>query len=156
MKLGFREDLITEARFPIEVILGNPLQLRTCIAVIPIRQGRATTMASDPDPQRGHLVPIVASSAGIHSRAPLSAVSIDTKHAQSTNWRPHLVHSRLIRIRLLLDGLATLGLSPSRTIAEIMACAVPIHELPRAGLIGSSVSEKTSSRKLVNRGNCSP
>ena len=123
-----------EARFPTEVILGNPLQLRTCIAAFPIRQGRATTMASDP--QRAHLVPIVASSAGIHSGAPLSAVSIDTKHAQSTNLRPHLVHSRLIRIRLLLDGLATLGLSPSRTITEFTACAVPIHELPRAGLLG--------------------
>ena len=95
-------------------------------------------MASDP--QRAHLVPIVASSAGIHSGVPLSAVSIDEKRAQSTNWRPHLVHSRLIRIRLLLDGLATLGLSPSRTIAEFMACAVPIHELPRAGLLGNWAS----------------
>src|SRR5829696_403380 len=103
-------------------------------------------MASDP--QRAHLVPIVASSAGIHSGAPLSAVSIDTKDAQSTNWRPHLVHSRLIRIRLLLDGLATLGLSPSRTIAEFMACAVPIHECPRALLLGSSSIEATT-RPLV-------
>ncbi len=59
------------------------MQLRTCILAFPIRQGRATTMASDP--QRGHLVPIVASLSGVHSRVPLSAVSIDTKRAQSSN-----------------------------------------------------------------------
>ena len=93
------------------------MQLRTCMRAFPIRQGRATTMASDP--QRGQLVPIVASLAGIHSRVALSAVSIDTKSAQSSNWRPHLVHSRLIRIRLLLDGLAILRLSPSCTMRRV-------------------------------------
>ncbi len=68
-------------------------------------------MASDP--QLGHFMPIVASLDGIHSRVPLLAVSIDTKQAQSANWHSHLVHSRLIRIRFLLDGLAMLRLSPS-------------------------------------------
>jgi hypothetical protein len=93
------------------------MQLRTCMRAFTIRQGRATTMASDP--QWGHLMPIVASLAGIHSRVPLSAVSIDTKHAQSSNWCLHLVHSRLIRIRFLLDRLAMLRLSPSCTIRRV-------------------------------------
>jgi hypothetical protein len=62
------------------------MELRTCIPAFPVRQGRATTMASDP--QREHLVPIVALLAGIHSRVPpLPAVSIATKHTQSSNWR---------------------------------------------------------------------
>ena len=97
-------------------------------------------MASDPQP--GHLVPIVASLDGIHSRVPpLSAVSIDTKQAQSANWRSHLVHSRLIRIRFLLNELAMLRLSPSCTPCRVYGMCGLYHR----------DSESANSRKLSFR-----
>ncbi len=64
-KPGFRHYVFSE----------TCMQLRICIPGFPIRQERATTMASAS--QRGHLVPIVASLSGIHSRVPRSGAFVD-------------------------------------------------------------------------------
>ena len=96
-------------------------------------------MASDP--QLGHLMPLVASLDGIHSRVPLLTVSIDTKHAQSKKRRSHLVHSKLIRIRFLLDGLAMLRLSPSCTPCRVYGMCGPYSPRFREQLFSETASQ---------------